>query len=424
MPSRELRVDSTGTIHPIGRTASQELRQRAGEWRLSPSAHDVLLLRSAKGPAVLRLAGEITTPGALCDVIALAAQSSWGGELLVFGETSVRCLYFDAGTVVGATTNVAEERLGETLYRFGVLTREQVDAAVAAATERGKRFGEILVDLSFVSQSELYPMMARQVEEVFYGAIQEREGVFYFFDRFDEQAVGLRHTLHAGGLLMEAARRMDEMRYFRDKIPNDSFVPTPTGTPKKVPDEVQAVYAQCDGKRSVAEVGRLCGMLEFEVTRAVFQLCSGGFVTVAAARPQGAQAIVEVFNPALVLIHRRCDTSGKGVELRGGLAQFAMGAGIYEPLFMGAGPTQDGSLRPAGVARNLGALAGDDPDAWLLQQLHEYVGFALFQAGSLLPREAEGKLAQEVAELLKPVRPVAGGGGEPPPVPSRKSERI
>ncbi|MCI4370705.1 MAG: hypothetical protein L3J81_05185, partial [Thermoplasmata archaeon] len=79
-----LRVDSTGTIHSVGRTASQEMRARAGEWRLLPGPKDVCILRpDGREVAGLRMAGEIRTPGAICDVIALAAQSSWTGELLV-----------------------------------------------------------------------------------------------------------------------------------------------------------------------------------------------------------------------------------------------------------------------------------------------------------------------------------------------------
>jgi hypothetical protein len=58
------------------------------------------------------------------------------------------------------------------------------------------------------------------------------------------------------------------------------------------------------------------------------------------------------------------------------------------------------------VERNLAALAGEDPDAWLIQLMHDYIGFALFQAGSLLARGEEGRLTQAVTELLKPLRPV------------------
>jgi hypothetical protein len=249
-------------------------------------------------------------------------------------------------------------------------------------------------------------MMARQVEEVFYAALHVGDGMFYFFDRYDEATIGRRHNLNASLMLMEGARRMDEMKFFRERIPNENYIPAPREVSKKVPDDLLTIYNECDGKRSISQIGRRIGQLEFEVTKAVFQLVSGGFLFVQAPRPQGPQAIMEGFNPAIVEIHQRCDRGGKGAELRDGLARFATGGGVYDPLFQGAGPLPDGSFRPDRVERNLAALAGEDPDAWLIQLMHDYIGFALFQAGSLLARGEEGKLTQTVTELLKPLRPV------------------
>jgi hypothetical protein len=411
-----LRVDATGTIHPVGRTASRDLRARIGEWRLVEGPRDVVLMRRVGGSgAILKLAGEVRTPGALCDIIALISQASFRGELLILEEDDKsRSIYFDAGNVIGVATNVDEERLGETLYRFGVVTREQLDQTLEAARASGKRFGEAIMELEFVKAEDLFPMMARQVEEVFYTVLQVSSGTFYFFDRFDDKAVLHRHNLHASALLMEGARRMDEMRFFREKVPTEDYVPTPVPNVKKPPDDLAQVFAQCDGKRSVAEIGRATGRLEFEVTRAVFQLLSGGYLTIASPRPQGAESITTVFNRALVQIHGRCDAAGKGAELREGLARFATGAGIYDPLFMAAGPQADGTLKGERVAKNLAALAGDEPDAWLIQLLHEYVGFAMFQAEPLLSREVERDLVQVVAETLAPVRPLEGARSEAP----------
>jgi len=249
--------------------------------------------------------------------------------------------------------------------------------------------------------------MARQVEEVFYTVLQLSSGMFYFFDRYDEKAISHRHNLNVSGLLMEGVRRMDEMRFFREKVPNDEYVPTPTNVAgKKPPDELAVVYSHCDGKRSIAEIERTTGLLEFDVTRAIFQLLNAGFLTIAAARPQGADSIVGVFNRALAAVHAACADVGKIGDLREGLSRFATGAGIYDPLFLSAGPLEDGTLRPDRVSRNLAALAGDDPDAWLIQLMHEYVGFAMFQAESLLPRETQRTLRDAVGEMLKPVRPV------------------
>ena len=132
---------------------------------------------------------------------------------------------------------------------------------------------------------------------------------------------------------------------------------------------------------------------------------TGGFVMMAPPRPEGAAAITAAFNEALVAVHRACDEAGKGAELRGAIEQFATSTGVYVPLLSGAGPLDDGSLRPEKIARNVEALAGEEhPDAWLAQQLFEYASFALFHAGSLLPRDVEGAVRARVGEMLKAFR--------------------
>jgi hypothetical protein len=408
---QELRIDSTGTVHPLGRRASQELRARTGEWRLLGSPSEVVLaLRNGPGARAVRLAGEVRLPGALCDVVATIAQGNWGGELVVLDETSVRTIFFDRGNVVGANTSVVTERLGEILWRFGAITRGQLEEVIREAEKTGKRFGETAIDLEFVAPEELFKMMVRQVEEVFYAAVHVERGTFFLFETFDESRLVRREHLSAGALLMEAARRMDELRFFREKVPSDAWVPAPlpSAAGKKPPAELLEVFAQCDGRRSVAEIGRRIGQLEFEVTRTVFQLVGAGFLNVNPPRPEGPQAIVAAFNAALIEIHRACTAAGKNGEFRMGLEQFATSTGVFVPLFGGEGPQEDGSLNADRIARNVAALAGeDDPDAWLVQQLFEYTGFALFQAGSLLPRGEEAAINARVSEMLKPLRAVS-----------------
>ena len=198
---------------------------------------------------------------------------------------------------------------------------------------------------------------------------------------------------------------MDEMRFFREKIPNDGYIPVPVPNTKPE-DDLAEVFAKIDGTRSIADIGRAIGQLEFEVTKAVFQLISSGCAFVVAPRPRGPEAIVETFNPALAAIHERCDATGRGGELRDGLSRFATGGGIYDPLFMGAGPLPDGTLKPNRIASNIAALAGEDPDAWLVGLMNDYVGFALFHAESLLPRDDQAALMTQVMDILKPVRPL------------------
>jgi hypothetical protein len=424
LEAEDLRIDGTGTLHPVGRRAGQQLRARVGDWRLLSAPPEVVLaLRAGEGTRTLRLAGEVRSPGALCDVVATAAQGGWGGELVVFEEqgdpgqrladTVVRSIFFEGGHVVGASSNAQGERLGEILWRFGVITREELDQIVRAADETGRRVGEAAVELDFVEPDELFRMMARQVEEVFYAAALVGRATFFLFDGFEASRVPRRHHLSAGALLMEAARRTDELRFFREKIPSDAWVPMPlaASAAKKPPPELEGVLAECDGRRSIAEIGRRIGQLEFEVTRAVFQLSAAGFVAVQLPRPAGIEGALEAFNAALVAIHAACDAASKGRELRAGVERFATSTGAYVPLFAGAGPAEDGSLRPDVLARNVSAMrAGEDSEGWLVQELFEYAGFALFHAGSLLSRDAAAALEARASELLQLLRRSAEAG--------------
>ena len=68
--------------------------------------------RDAEDGAIVRLAGEVTAPGALCDILALLGQTGWRASLVVLDGDDMRSVFFDQGNVVGALTNVEEERLG------------------------------------------------------------------------------------------------------------------------------------------------------------------------------------------------------------------------------------------------------------------------------------------------------------------------
>ena len=239
-------------------------------------------------------------------------------------EPGTRPHYYPAATDLGAPTTVPEERLGETLYRFGVITREQLDKVVTSTKETGKRLGEAAIELGIVTAEKLFEMMARQVEEVFFAAVHVSEGSFYFFDRFDDKSLLRRHNMNASGLLMEAARRMDELRFFREKIPNDGYIPVVVPG-KPLPDEELAeVFKQIDGAKSIADIGRATGKLEFDVTRAVFQLVSSGCAYVTAPRPRGPEAIGECFHPAGVVVRQRCGAAGLGADATEGEARLEL----------------------------------------------------------------------------------------------------
>ncbi len=413
-----VRVDGTGTAHPVGKLASQRMRARQGAFRLMPSpAHVVVMRRAgAEGHAgeggSLRLCGEITSASALCDVVSMLGQSAWTGELAVYDGTTNRSIFFEHGSVVGAQSSAEGERLGEVLYRYGALSHAEVQEVAKAVTGE-TRFGEAAVRLGHLSRETLFQIMGRQVEEIVYAVMRAESGMFYFLDRFDEARLTSRQNLSVSGLLMEAVRRMDEMRYFRERIPSAEHVPD--RVPERPPPsdgDLARVYEAVDGVRSVADICRAVGQGEFEVTRQVFQLVQGGCVTVRAPRPTGPAAIVALFNEAMAMVIREVDAVRRGDEVRQHLASFATGAGIYDALFMRAGPRPDGTLDDGQIIENVAMLVGpEQAEATLAQWLYDYVSFAIFIAEPVL-REASTRsgagaplLAKSVADIIAPLAP-------------------
>src|SRR5262245_23328903 len=127
-----VRIDGTGAAHPVGKVASQRLRARQGAFRLMPAPQHLVVMRfvgedgkrdDVDGP-VFRLAGEITSAGTLCDIVALIGQAGWNGELAVLEGAANRSIFFEQGHVVGALSTAQGERIGEVLYRYGALTED------------------------------------------------------------------------------------------------------------------------------------------------------------------------------------------------------------------------------------------------------------------------------------------------------------
>lgn len=412
-------IDAHGIAHPVGLSAGEQMRRRKERhFRLMPTPDHVIFLRftgedgrrDEEDGAVVRLAGEITAPGALCDVIALVAQTGWRGELTVRDGEHNRSVFIEGGNAVSARTDVEDERIGRVLYRFGVLDEVQhraiLERCQQATGEAPQRYGEIGIEMGFLSQKQLYAGLARQVEEVLLATFTVADGMYCFLDGFDENALTSRHSLSLNGVLMDGVTRMDEMRYFRQRIPSADYVPERAPDRGEPGKEFLKVWQQVDGLQSVGELGRALGLGEFETTKILFQLVQSKHVTMQRPRLRGGPIeVVETANLVLREIHQEADTAGKGTVLRTNLVNFA--DGTYEVVFEGAGPFEKGTFDVQRVVDNARMVAvGANVEKFLKELLYDYVSFALFTAGSLVRRSKDQGLGKQVEPLMSRLRPI------------------
>lgn len=405
-------ISTAGGVTALGGRASMRLQAHSGQFHVVPSPPEVVVLRRRRTPdkpmRACTLSGQIGSAGALCDVLSFIGHAGWRGELVVREDASSRSIFFDQGYVVSASSDVVRERLGEVLYRHGVLTREQVTAAGDASADGSMRFGEAAVKLGMITREKLFDLMARQTEEIFYGMLLVTGGMFYFLDGFDDAELSSRHRLSPSTLVRDGIRRMHEMKYFRARIPSELHVPV--RVPDRAPADGGPAYAAIDGARSVADICRIVGESEFDVTRTLFQLVQSGHVFVRPPRVD-ARSAVDVYNRAVSLILRELDAMDAGDAVREHLATFAANKRSYGPLLAGAGPADDGTLDADRVAANV-AKAGKNAEQELVSCLHEYASYALFLARPHLRRNREPRgnaeaprLSARVSAILEPIAP-------------------
>ena len=403
-------------VHPLGDSAAEQLKRRKdGAFRLMPTPDHVIFMRftgqdgrrDEEDGAVVRLAGEIVSPGALCDVLALVAQAGWRGELTVRDGEHNRSIFVEGGNAVSARTDVEDERLGRILYRFGVIDEVGHRAILDhLAQHSGERYGDAGVELGLLTHNQVYTYLARQVEEIVLASLTVADGMYCFLDGFDEAQLSSRHSISLNGMLMDGVTRMDEMRYFRQRVPSADYVPERIpgrGDPAK---ELLALWYSIDGLQSVNDLGRVLGLGEFETTKQLFQLVQSKHVAMQRPRLSGGPLeIVDTANAVLREIHQEADTAGKGTTLRNSLASFA--DGTYEIVFRNAGPFEKGTFHSQRVVDNARALAaGANIEKFLKEMLYDYVSFALFTTSGLVRRAKDQGIGKQVEPLMSRLRPI------------------
>jgi hypothetical protein len=339
----------------------------------------------------------------------------------VLVDNVARTVFFEAGNVVGAKSEVAGERLGEVMYKLGALTAAQVQAVIARMPFEKKRFGETAVQLGFVAREQLFHFAAKQTEEIFFAMLLVARGSFFFLDGYDEARLTARMHFSAAALLMQGVSRMDEIKYFRERIPSQEHVPARADQRTELPAELleawpslAKVFAVVDGRRSVLEIGRACGLSEFEVTHALFQLLQATFVAVNPPMPSTPEAIVAIHNDAMRRVFALAAKHRRDGALREHLARYSSSVGVLDELIGAAGPASDGALDTRRVLKSIASMAGDEQQTSLSQWLHAYVAFALFDIGADVPKEEHAELAREVRKCLALLAPRSIGSVPPP----------
>lgn len=410
--SEFIKVDGRGMVAPESEAAQARLAERPGRYYLAPTSPDLLLgIRAPSGggraptPRVV-LAGDLSGVS-LADLVAFLNQSRVTGILRVVLLAGERAIVFKNGEVHGAASDDPADRIDEIAVRLGLVQRVQLDA-VLTTNPPTSRLGRTLVEAGHLQPHDLWRCMQHQVNEIFHAILLAQEGAFMLVDQPVEDRSAL--AINTQGLLMDAIRRIDEMKEFRKRLPSSrAYVTKVKPAGHGLEPMERAVLDHCTGDRSVAEVAQEVRLTEFDTTKILHHLIESGFAEaspvprVVAEVPQEptAEQVDHVFN----MVFKEIVTEVRKVSMATEFVAAANSAlrqhAIRMPVFQRLTFLPDGSLRE-GILANLAALKLPPSDAprFLHSALSELMFFLLFEAAELIEPAADEDLSRRVKQLL------------------------
>ncbi len=175
--------------------------------------------------------------------------------------------------------------LGEILLRAGKITKDNLDQMLAEQEKTGAPLGEIVIQRGFLPRSVIESALRKQVAEEIH-ELFSWTGAHFEFEPASEGTQhpneGPRSSIHLDGnimgIMLEAARRTDELMQIRALIPDDQLVPVLMELPGVLTDSgldrpaVEEIVPLVDGVRSVEDILEASLHPKFTVLRTLYGL--------------------------------------------------------------------------------------------------------------------------------------------------------
>lgn len=223
-----------------------------------------------------RMAGQLQRHP-LTELVREISAAGLSGALRLTRERARTVIYFDAGELIYATSNLRAYRLNESVRRWNILSEPQ-QAAVQGKTS-DLEFGAALIETKALDREKLDALIARQVSELLCHLLLWTEGDWDFDSRV-RLAEDVRVPIKTEKLLIESARRLPVefvAERFADKTEKVFPESQTTDELNLLPTEA-FVLTRVDTALSINELLAVGGLPEAETLHIIYALALGGFL--------------------------------------------------------------------------------------------------------------------------------------------------
>lgn len=263
-------------------------------------------------------------------VLQLLSQSRVRGRLAVWKGGARKTVEFTERGIrlVGGVRRT--NPLGEILVRSGQISAAQLEELLEEQKREGRRLGDLVARRGILSRETIDSALREQAAEEVYELFTWTEAKFAFTEEEAPEGDGPLSELfldaNVMSLMLEAARRIDELTRIREIIPDDRLVPVQLELPVQLDDPgldprtVLEIFPLLDGRRSIDEISELSLYPRFTVLRALYGLVQRGSVKIQGHRRESDGPITVLRRPAR--IDPAVPLGGRGVLLLSELESF------------------------------------------------------------------------------------------------------
>jgi hypothetical protein len=239
------------------------------------------------------------------------------GDLQVRSGRMVKICFFDHGRLVFAASNLRRDRLGEALVADGRITQHDFDRVSALMrADRGRRFGEALVQAGVMDRYEVGTAVARQVRRVALSLFELTDGAAFFEERASSIPLEYMISLSVHRLLYDGIRGMKDQELllkglgFLDRGVVLAEIPPFPYEPRGRSTEELEILDLAQRRVTIRRLGWAEGGLTFPRLRAVYALLAAGILREADA-DASPQPVVQTETGMFLLsaLHNRPDPS-------------------------------------------------------------------------------------------------------------------
>jgi CheY-like chemotaxis protein len=239
-----------------------------------------------------KVAGDLELFG-IANLLQMLSTAQCQGYLTISKGDEKKVIEFFPGGIRLVSGVRRTNPLGEILVRTGTITSDQLDELLGEQQTAGKRLGDLVVDRALLSREELESALREQVAEEIYDLFTWGESAFEFVEPSPEgtpkdEGPLAQVVLDANvmSIMLEAARRMDELAKIRSVIPDERLVPKQVELPVSFEDlgldrrAVEEILPLADGERSIDRIIERSLYPKFTVLRTLCGLAERGMLKI------------------------------------------------------------------------------------------------------------------------------------------------